>query len=176
MWSCQLEPDLTTERRSVGVWFQLRRHWGSDDQGPKTVHVTRHGPGTTKNFQSARPPGLCGPKACCHRHVDVAIRVFGAQCRFSGPLRLINPSVVLFYVNFSILELWATCPKFRLVPTVLLVLFYAILQLLNFAQSLRLRWGTPRDRYVALRSDTANVNAAACYIDDDTREHQGCIF
>ena len=56
------------------------------------------------------------------------------------------------------------------------LLFYATLQLLNFAQSLRLRWGTPRDRDVALRSDTANVNAAACYIDDDTREHQGCIF
>ena len=57
----------TVGRQSLsdGARSETIRHWGSDDQGPKTVHVTRHGPGTTKHFQSARPPGCAGQLFCC---------------------------------------------------------------------------------------------------------------
>ncbi len=57
-----------------------------------------------------------------------------------------------------------------------IALFYATSQLLNFWPSNASQNRGFMHRYVALRSDTVNVNAVACYIDHDTREHRGCIF
>jgi hypothetical protein len=55
-------------------------------------------------------------------------------------------------------------------------MFYVIVKLQNFWAANASRNRGFRDRYVALRSDIANVTAVACYIDHDTREHRGCIF
>ena len=42
------------------------RHWGSDGQGPpKTVHVTRHGPGTTKRLNPRGPRAVWAENFCC---------------------------------------------------------------------------------------------------------------
>ena len=57
-----------------------------------------------------------------------------------------------------------------------LVMFYDLAQLRNFWAANASRNRGFRDPYVTLRSDTANVNAVACYIDHITREHRGCIF
>ena len=42
------------------------RHWGSDGQGPpKTAHVTRHGPGTTKRLNPRGPRAVWAENFCC---------------------------------------------------------------------------------------------------------------
>ena len=46
----------------------LIRHWGSDGQGPpKTAHVTRHGPGTTKRLNPRGPRAVWAEFFCCCR-------------------------------------------------------------------------------------------------------------
>jgi hypothetical protein len=48
------------------IWSDKIRHWGSDGQGPpKTAHVTRHGPGTTKRLNPRGPRAVWAENFCC---------------------------------------------------------------------------------------------------------------
>ena len=78
-WNCKSLPSSRQERpgrlvSSLGIEGSyvrsgsetIIRHWGSDGQGPpKTAHVTRHGPGTTKRLNPRGPRAVWAENFCC---------------------------------------------------------------------------------------------------------------
>ena len=62
--SWTISTSICTEKK-IAPATQIR-HWGSDGQGPpKTAHVTRHGPGTTKRLNPRGPRAVWAENFCC---------------------------------------------------------------------------------------------------------------
>ena len=72
------------------------RHWGSDGQGPpKTAHVTRHGPGTTKRLNPRGPRAVWAENFCCCRFTHLTSN--------STSYRLLTPRQAGQRSNFVVL-------------------------------------------------------------------------